>query len=104
MGVGGNWKNEVRAVLRPGGEIKSKSRWVGARPWIPGRENGLARGIYTRLVAGDRFSWKQILTGGQSRLALLIQVAGIRAAYWLLGPIRRIFFGWGHKDGDLLFS
>ena len=28
--------------------------------WIPGRRNGLARGIYNRLKEDDRFSGKQV--------------------------------------------
>ena len=104
MGVGGDWKNEVRAVLHPGGRLNRNADGLARAPWIPERGNGLARGSYIRLVTGDRFPWKQTLMGEQWRLILLFRAAGNRPAYWLLDPTRRICFWWGYKDEDLFLA
>ena len=42
------------------GRIKLQFRGVGAHPWLSGRRNGLARGIYNRLVEDNRFSSWQL--------------------------------------------
>ena len=61
MEEGGGWKKESWAELRSEGRIKLLLREVGARPWTSGRRNGLARGIYDRLMEDHRFSGTQIL-------------------------------------------
>ena len=48
-------KQEVRADLFSERRIKLRFQGVGGRLWILERRNGLARGLYNRLVAADRF-------------------------------------------------
>ena len=67
MDEGGEWENDAWAELRSDRRINSFLRRVGARPWILGRRNGHARGIYDRLMGDDRFSGKQILAEAQWR-------------------------------------
>ena len=54
MDEGGEWNHELWAELRSERQIESLSQGVRAHPWIFGRCNGLARGIYNRLKEGDR--------------------------------------------------
>ena len=51
---GGEWGNETWADSCSGRRAELQSDGEGARPWILGRRNGHARGVYNRLVAGDR--------------------------------------------------
>ena len=57
-----------------------RSQGVGARPWVLGRRNGLARGIRNRSAADGRFSGEQILSEAQ----------------WCLGP--QLVFGSNSAD------
>ena len=56
MDEGGEWKNEAWADFCADRRIKLFFQCVGAHPWILERRNGLARGIYNRMMADDRFS------------------------------------------------
>ena len=42
----GDWKNEIWTDLRAELRIKLQFQGVGAHPWLLGRRNGLARGIF----------------------------------------------------------
>ena len=91
MDEGGEWKNEVWADFCTGRRIKLFSQGAGARPWILERRNGLARGIYNRMMADGRFSGKQVLTGAQWCLNTLISASGHsafqpRGSAWLGRP------------------
>ena len=54
MDEGGEKKNEVWADSCPERRIKLLFPGAGARPGILDCRNGVARGIYHRLTAGDR--------------------------------------------------
>ena len=87
---GGEWKNEAWADLRSERRIKSQFQGVGVRAEIFGRLNGLALGIYNRLVAGGRFSGKRISARAQWRLNALIFGGGYPDTSWFLYPTRSI--------------
>ena len=72
MDEGGEWKNEVRTDYCPERRIKLLFHGVGAHRWLLERRNGLARGIYNRLVEDDRFSIEKILGEVQWRLNTLL--------------------------------
>ena len=46
----GEWKHGISADLRPERRIELQFRGAGAQPWLLERRNGIARGIYNRLV------------------------------------------------------
>ena len=79
MDEGGGWKNEVWTDFCAGRRIKLFFQGVGDHPWILERRNGLARGIYNRMMADGRFSGKQVLTEVQWRLNALISASGYSA-------------------------
>ena len=68
MDEGGAWKNKVRTDLCSERRIILKFQGADANPWIRKRLNGIARGIYNRWAAADRFPGKQILSEPQRRL------------------------------------
>ena len=68
MGEGGKLGNEICADFCAKRRIKFQFQGVGARPWLLGRRNCFARGIYARLAAGDRSSGQRILSEVQWRL------------------------------------
>ena len=67
---------------------------MGAHPWLLERRNGLARGIYNRLIEDDRFSNKTIPSEVQWRLNTMLSASGF-SAYQMV-------FGWGGGGEDLL--
>ena len=93
MDGGGEWENEVWADYCTERRIKLLFQGVGAHPWLLERRNGLARGIYNRLVEDDRFSSEKILgevqwclntvlsTSGFSAFDGRINAGGIRSVY-----------------------
>ena len=86
----GNW-----ADLRSGRRITLRIRGVGARPWIARRRNGLARGIYNRLVAEGRFCGKQILAEVQWRPDTLIPGGAYSAFQFVFGSNPADLYVWG---------
>ena len=104
MDGGGDWENEVWTDLRSKRSIKNQFQQVGARPWILGRRNRLARGIYNRLVAADRFSGKQISVDVQQRLNALISGSGYSAYQLVFGSNPMYLFGWDDKGEEQLFA
>ena len=64
---------------------------AGARPSIPKRRSGCARGIYYRLGADGRFSGKQIIADVQWCLGALILAGGCPAYQMVCGsdPVGR---------------
>ena len=75
---------------------------LGAHPWILQRRNGLARGIYYRLVTDARFSGGQISAEVQWRLNTVICGSGYSAYLMVFGSNPVGLFGWGDTDEDLL--
>ena len=102
MEGGEKWENEARADLLSEWRIKLELLGVGAHPWLLGRRNGLARGIYDRLVANDRVSGKQILAEYQWCLDTLIFGGGFSASQPVFGSSPAGPLDWGDKDEDLL--
>ena len=68
---------DVWAELRSERETQLQFQGAGAQPWIPGRRNGVARGMYNRFVADDRFPGAQISAEAQWRLKNLISGWGV---------------------------
>ena len=62
MDEGGEWKNEIWLDYCSDRRIKLIFQGVGAHPWLLERRNGLARGIFYRLMEDDRFSRGRILS------------------------------------------
>ena len=79
MDDGGEWGSGARADLRSERGIKLQFAGVGAHPWVLERQNGLARGVYNRLVAGDRPSGKQFSAEAQWRPTAPISGGGSSA-------------------------
>ena len=65
MDKGGEEQNEVWADYCSEQRNEPRPRGAGAQTWILGRRNGLARGIYNRLIADDWRTGRQILAGAQ---------------------------------------
>ena len=85
MDEGGEWKNEIWTDYCSDRRIKSVSQGVGAHPWLLGRRNGLARGIYNRLIEDDRFSRSRILSEVQWRLNTMLSASGFSAYQMVFG-------------------
>ena len=76
---------------------------MGARPWLPERRDGLARGIYDLLLAGDRVASKQFLNEVQYCLGALSGARGYSAYQVVFGPNYADHYRWrGGGDGILL--
>ena len=104
MDEGGERKNEVWADYCTERRIKLLFQGVGAHPWLLGRRNGLARGIYNRLVEDDRFSSEEILGEVQWRLNTMLATSGFSAYQMVFGSNPADLFGWGDSEEDLLFA
>ena len=76
MVEGGEWENEIWTDSRAERRTKLQFQGVGAHPWLLGRRNGLARGIYNRLVEGDRFTDKTIFSEVQWCLNSMLSAKG----------------------------
>ena len=76
----------------------------GAHPWILDRRNGLARGIHTRLKAGDRFFGGQIRAEVQWRLNALIAREGFPAYRLVSGANPVGLFRRDGRNEDLTFT
>ena len=92
----------MRADLRSDRRTKLQFQGAGAHPWVLERPNGLARGIYNRLVAHDCSSGEQIPADAQWRLNALIHAGGDSAYRLVFASNPAGLFGRGGKDGDLL--
>ena len=77
---------------------------AGARIWILKRRNGLARGIYYRRIADDRFSGKQIPAEAQRCLNTMISASGYSACQLVFGSNPVGLYGWDDQEEDLLFA
>ena len=87
-----------------GRRIKLHSQCVGAHPWALGRRNGFANGIYNRLVDGDRFLSRPILSEVQWWPNTLLSPSGFSAYQMVFGSNPVDLFGWEDVDEDLLFA
>ena len=76
----------------------------GAHPWLLERRNGLARGIFNRLIEDDRFPSGQILGEVQRCLNSMLASSGFSAYQMVFGSNPADLFGWGDSDEDLLFA
>ena len=85
MDEGGEWKNEVWADFCADRRIKLFFQGVGVHPWILERRNGLARGIYKRMMADGRFSGRRVLTEVQWCLNTLIPASEYSAFQLVFG-------------------
>ena len=68
------------------------------------RRNGLARGIYNKLVEDDRFSSEKILGEVQWRLNAMLSSSGFSAYQMVFGSNPVDLFGWDDSDEELLFA
>ena len=84
--------------------IKPVLRGVGAHPWISGRRNGLARGIYNRLQADRYYAGAQILTEVQSCLNTLVSAGGYSAYQLVFGSNPTDLYSWDDSDDGRLFA
>ena len=84
--------------------IKPVLRGVGAHPWISGRLNGLARGIYNRLQADRYYAGAQILTEVQSCLNTLVSAGGYSAYQLVFGSNPTDLYSWDDSDDGRLFA
>ena len=75
----GNGRTDCGRNCVRGEEFNYYLKGLARAPWILEGRNGLARGIYNRLVEGDWFSEKQILAEAQGRLNALISGRGFSA-------------------------
>ena len=76
---------------------------VGAPSWVLEPRNGLARGIFRRLVADDRFPGKQFSIGVLRHHNALLSGGGRSAYQMVFGSNAVDLFGWGDgKDEDLI--
>ena len=85
MDEGGEWENEVRADYCSERRIKLFFQGVGEHPCLWERRNGLARGIYNRLIEDDRFSSGEILGEVQWCLNAMLSSSGISAYHMVFG-------------------
>ena len=104
MDEGGEWKNEVWMDYCSDRRIKLIFQGVGAHPWLLERRNGLARGIYNRLIEDDRFSSGRILSEVQWCLNTMLSAGGFSAYQMVFGSNPVDSFGWDDGDEDLLFA
>ena len=65
MDVGGEGGNGARADMCPRRGFKLQFQGAGAHPWILGRRNSVARGIYDWSVADDRVFGNQSFAEAQ---------------------------------------
>ena len=95
---------DLRANLCAGRRIKVQFQGVGAPPWLVERRNGLAGGIYNRLVRDDGFSNKRIPSEALRRLKTVLSASGFCAYPMVLGSNPMDPFGWEDQDEDLTFA
>ena len=72
--------------------------------WLLERRNGLARGIYDRLVADARFASKKIFAEPQYRLHTLLRPSGSSAYQLVFGYNSADLYGWQDGDDDFLLA
>ena len=77
-------KNEIRTDFRTERRIKLQFQGVGAHPWLLERRNGLAGGIYNRLIEDDRFSNTTFLAEVQWHLNAMPSAVGPSAYVMVL--------------------
>ena len=98
------WENEVWTDYCSERCIKLLFQGAGAHPWLLERRNGLARGIYNRLVEDDRFSSEEILGEVQWRLNAMLSTSGFSAYQMVFGSNPADLFGWDDSEEDLSFA
>ena len=104
MDEGGKRNSEIRTDLRVERTITLQFQRPGAHPRLPGRRNGIARGIYNCPVEDDRFSNSNILSGARWRLNAMRSASGPSAYRMVFGPNPADLCGWEDKDEDLQFA
>ena len=101
---GGEWRNEIWTDLRAKRRIRLQFQGVVARPVLLGRRNGLARGIYNRLIEDDRFMNKTILSESQWRPNTMLSASGFPARQTVFRPNPADLSGWEDGDDGLTFA
>ena len=101
---GGEWQNEVWADPCSERRVKLQIQGAGARSWILERRNGLARCIYYRPVADDRFPGNQGAPEAQWCVTTLESGGGYSAYQLVFGSNPADLFVRDSEDGDLLFA
>ena len=99
---GGEWKNEAWTDFCSDRRIKLFFQGVGAHPWTLERRNGLARGIYNRIMADGRYSGKQVLAEVQWCLDSMVSSSGYSAFQSVFVANPTDLYRWGDNGGDLL--
>ena len=101
---GGAWQNEVWADPCSERRVKLQIQGAGARSWNLGRRNVLARCIYYRPVADDRFPGNQGAPEAQW-CATTLESGGGHSAYQLVFGSNPVdLFGRDIEDEHLLFA
>ena len=90
MDEGGEWKNDLWVDFCADRYVKLLFQGVGAHPWILERRNGLARGIYNRMISDGRFSGRQLITEVQFCLNAMVSTSGFPHTNWFLEATLRI--------------
>ena len=104
MGKGGEWGNGIWTDFRRERRMKLQFQGVGARPCLLEHRDGLARGIYLRLAADDRYPKERITTEPQYCFSNLIHSSGYSAHQMVFGSNPANLYEWGDDDEDLTFA
>ena len=99
-----NGRKRFARIFGPGAQNKVQFQGASAHPWRLEKRKGLARGLYYRSSADDRFASKQISTEAQYCLNALL-ISRWRSAYRpVFGLSPADLYGCGVGDGDLSFA
>ena len=77
---------------------------VGAQPWLLERRDGLARGIYKRLIEDDRFLNQTVLAGAQWCRDIMLSASGFSAYQVAFDSNPADSFEEEDGDEDLMFA
>ena len=79
MDSGGEWMREVGAGLRSERNSRLQFQGKDAHPWMLGRRNGLARGIYNKLHEDGHFAGRVIFNDAHYCLNAMLN----QMAFWI---------------------
>ena len=100
MDAGGGRKNGVWADFVWNAIFVSSYTVKALIPWSLERRDGLARGMYNRLAADDRFSSRASLDGAQFCVNSMFGRGGFSARQIVFGPCLADLSMWQSAKGD----
>ena len=100
----GEWENEIRADFRAERSISLQLQGKGAPPWVLERRKGIARGIYNRSVASDRFPSRSIIGEVQYFLNAMLIHRGFDARQMAFRSNPADVYSWQDGDENLQFA